>query len=299
MSEARLLTDALATGQFPSGRWNDLVRMARAESLLGQLAHRLQGAPPRVRAIPCVLLKGAAYVALGHPAARGRTVGDLDILVPRDRLDEAEHRLQAAGWAWLKDDPYDDLYYRRWMHELPPLAHSERGTLIDVHHSILPLTARLTPNPAALLAAAVPVAEGLAVLSPEDRILHAAAHCFYDGEFEGGLRNLWDIHCLVGKASAAEDFWPRLAERAALHQLTTPLARALRHAKTIYGTTAPQSATSDPDWLDPLIHRRLTDRNRWGYRTRPWTERALYVRGHWLRMPPLLLARHLWTKWRR
>jgi len=23
------------------------------------------------------------------------------------------------------------------------------------------------------------------------------------------------------------------------------------------------------------------------------------VRSHWLRMPPLMLARHLWTKWRK
>ena len=26
---------------------------------------------------------------------------------------------------------------------------------------------------------------------------------------------------------------------------------------------------------------------------------ALYVRSHWLRMPPVMLAKHLWTKWRK
>ena len=26
---------------------------------------------------------------------------------------------------------------------------------------------------------------------------------------------------------------------------------------------------------------------------------GLYVRSHWLKMPPALLARHLWTKWRK
>ncbi len=48
---------------------------------------------------------------------------------------------------WIKSDPYDDLYYRRWMHELPPLVHSERGQLVDVHHTILPLTAGRSPMP--------------------------------------------------------------------------------------------------------------------------------------------------------
>ncbi|WP_164045505.1 nucleotidyltransferase family protein, partial [Serratia marcescens] len=67
-------------------------------------------------------------------------IGDLDILVPRDRLDEVEAALLAAGWEWVKPDPYDDAYYRRWMHELPPLIHRERDRMIDVHHTILPLT---------------------------------------------------------------------------------------------------------------------------------------------------------------
>ena len=38
--------------------------------------------------------------------------------------------------------PYDDAYYRDHMHELPPLIHKERDRMIDVHHTILPLTAR-------------------------------------------------------------------------------------------------------------------------------------------------------------
>ena len=46
----------------------------------------------------------------------------------------------------MKSDPYDDAYYRRWMHELPPLIHRERDRMIDVHHTILPLTARITPD---------------------------------------------------------------------------------------------------------------------------------------------------------
>src|SRR3546814_3475882 len=104
---------------------------------------------------PGVLLKGTAFAAAGLSAGVGRSIGDLDILVPRDRIDAVEAALLGAGWEWVKPDPYDDVYYRRWMHELPPLIHRERDRMIAVHHTILPLTARITTDAAALIAASV------------------------------------------------------------------------------------------------------------------------------------------------
>jgi hypothetical protein len=37
-------------------------------------------------------------------------------------------------------------------------------------------------------------------------------------------------------------------------------------------------------------------RNGWGQPVRPVLRFAFYVRSHWLRMPPLMLARHLLIK---
>lgn len=45
-----------------------------------------------------ILLKGSAFVAAGLDAGQGRAIGDLDILVPRARLDDVEHALLEAGW---------------------------------------------------------------------------------------------------------------------------------------------------------------------------------------------------------
>ncbi len=45
--------------------------------------------------------------------------------------------------------------------------------------------------------------------------------------------------------------------------------------------------------------RRLLARDGWGRATRPATRLGFYVRSHMLRMPPLMLARHLWTKARK
>jgi hypothetical protein len=246
--------------------------------------------------VKVVLLKGTAFVAAGLDAGRGRSIGDLDILVPREHLDAVEAALLAGGWEWVKPDPYDDAYYRRWMHELPPLIHRERDRMIDVHHTILPPTARPTPDPAALIAAAVPLDNGLFVLCPEDMVVHAAAHLFADGDLQGGLRNLWDIDRLVREFVERDaGFVASLTERAALHDLSAAVARALRLARRIYGTPG----GGDPVASDALFARRLLARDGWGRLRHKGTEFGFYVRSHWLRMPPAMLARHLWTKFRK
>src|SRR5262249_46050478 len=103
-----------------------------------------------------VLLKGAAYLMAGLKAARGRVFSDVDILVPQAKLEEVENALNLHGWTSTHHDAYDQRYYRKWMHELPPLRHNARATVVDVHHAILPLTARRRPDSAKLLAAARP-----------------------------------------------------------------------------------------------------------------------------------------------
>jgi hypothetical protein len=311
--------------------WTRLIAAARGERLIGALAHRLNGlsVPERVvqiladarfdaeaerrqalweadRAkaaladldVRTVLLKGTAYVAAGLSAGVGRSIGDLDILVLRDRLDDVEAALLDAGWEWVKPDPYDDEYYRRWMHELPPLIHRERDRMIDVHHTILPLTARPRPDAAAAIADAVLLGDGLYILSPEDMLCHAAAHMLADGGLEGGLRNLWDMHCLFGEFGEAAGFWDALEERARWHQLQDAVRRAARLAHDLYGTVVPdgrQGLTA----VDRLFRARLLSRDSWGRERRWLLGQAFYVRSHLLRMPPAMLARHLWTKWRK
>jgi len=240
-----------------------------------------------------VLLKGTAYAAAGLSPSVGRAIGDLDILVPRERVEEAETALLAAGWEWVKPDPYDDLYYRQWMHELPPLIHRDRDKMIDVHHTVLPLTARITPDAAAMLADSIALENGLRILSPQDMVCHAAAHLFADGDLAGGMRNLWDIHCLLGEFG-----FDGLAARAARHGLGSAVARAARQANRLYGTPIPETWRVW-DSMDPLFVRRLTARDGWGRSTRKLVQLGFYLRSHWLRMPPLMLARHLWTKYRK
>ncbi|MGE0179993.1 MAG: nucleotidyltransferase family protein [Sphingomonas sp.] len=331
MRDARLLVRVLRDPATAAGcDWTALIGTARAEQLLGSLACRLEGSdvPAPVAAIlqdarrdadhartqalweaemarratahlgvPVILLKGTAFHAADLDAARGRSVGDLDILVPREAIDAVENALVAAGWERLKESGgYDDLYYRRWMHELPPLIHRERDRMIDVHHTILPPTARPTPDARALIADSVPLDGGLRMLSPADMIVHAAAHLFADGDLAGGLRNLWDIDRLLREFAADPDFWPSLAIRARRHQLTTQVARALRLCADLYGTPIDSALAGHARWADRLFEARLLARNGWGQEKRKMLRFAFYIRSHWLRMPPLLLARHLLAK---
>src|SRR6185312_7120650 len=147
--------------------------------------------------VPIILLKGAAYAAADLPPAEGRLFGDIDILLPRESLDEAEQLLIKAGWNSAKADSYDQRYYREWMHELPPLQHERRQTAIDVHHTIVPPTSRFAVDGKRLRDAAVPVTgllntggATISVLAPTDMVLHSAAHLFTEGEFGRGLRDL-------------------------------------------------------------------------------------------------------------
>jgi hypothetical protein len=336
MIDARLLVavlrDPADASAMTGAEWTSLIGLARAESLLGSLAYRVQGlklaahverilqdarrdaeqarrqalweAEMARRALAhvdarIVLLKGTAYAAAGLSAGIGRSIGDLDIMVPRARLDAVQEALLAAGWEWVKEDAYDDLYYRRWMHELPPLIHRERDRMIDVHHTILPLTARPRPDADAMIAESEELENGLRILSPPDMVIHAVAHLFADGDMAGGLRNLWDIDRMLREFGEREDFWPRLAVRAQRHQLRSPVARALRLAAKLYGTPFDTKLAGRADPGDRLFVRRLLARNGWGQETRRGTRLAFYIRSHWLRMPPLMLARHLWTKARR
>ena len=258
---------------------------------------------------PLVVMKGAAYVVAGLPAARGRLFNDIDILVPRSLLNQAEAALRLAGWHATGLSPYDERYYRRWMHEIPPLQHLRRATVIDVHHAILPDTARYFPDPGKLLSRSVPVAglPGVHVLCAEDRILHSAAHLFHDGELPHGLRDLTDLDLLLRHEAAVPNFWPRLVARADELQLGRSLFYALRYAQHFLATPVPDDvwqglrpAAPGPALLhlmDGIFSRALAPAHASCHDgLSPLARQAAYIRAHWLRMPPHLLLPHLFHK---
>jgi len=344
---ARTLRTPDMTTRFSLTQWDLLVRQARQAGLLARLQDRLsqqallETIPQPVRwhfdaaatlahkqqiavrwelgqiraaldglDCPLVVLKGAAYVAANLPAASGRLFNDIDILVPRRLLNQAEAALMLAGWNATGLSPYDERYYRRWMHEIPPMQHLHRATVIDVHHAILPDTARYFPDPQKLLSRIVPAGDdmpGVYVLSAEDRILHSATHLFHDGELPHGLRDLTDLDLLLRHESAAPHFWPRLMARADELQLGRSLFYALRYAQHFLDTPVPAKVWEDlrsvtpgrivMRLMDSIYSRSLAPAHASCNDTfSPLARQAAYIRAHWLRMPAYLLIPHLFHK---
>jgi hypothetical protein len=254
--------------------------------------------------LPVTLLKGAAYILADLPPAPGRLASDVDILVPKEWLADVERALIERGWETMKLDAYDQRYYRTWMHELPPLCHRDRDVVIDVHHNVLPESGRLHPDPGELLGAAMPVnGDRLKVLAPYDMVLHSAAHLFQDGELNGGLRDLVDLDGLMRHFGKETGFWEGLAKRSQQMDLERPLYYAMRYCRQWLRTPIPEISTLNRPSraslaiMDTLTRRALMPE---GWRRRSLrTQLArwmLYVRSHWLRMPPFLLMQHLARK---
>ncbi|WP_207061020.1 nucleotidyltransferase family protein [Motiliproteus sp. SC1-56] len=258
---------------------------------------------------PVTLLKGAAYQALGLPVAQGRTFSDIDLLVARENIADTEKNLMLAGWLRGKISDYDERYYRTWMHEIPPLYHRRRGSVIDLHHNLLPpSTTPLDSQSLRSAARPLPGFPSLSTLAPEDILLHSACHLFHEGEFERGLRGLCDLDQLVRHfQSAQEDLLLRAVARAEEIGLGRSLFYALRYAERRLGTPVPaavQQACRPFAPAKPLL--RIMD---WAFNRVLVPHHAscddlafrvsrflLYVRGHYLRMPPSLLIPHLLHK---
>jgi Uncharacterised nucleotidyltransferase len=260
--------------------------------------------------VPIVLLKGAAYAMTHRRAAQGRLFGDIDLLVPQAALNAVEAALMLRGWSVGTIDPYDQRYYRQWMHELPPMSHVKRGAVVDVHHNILPLSARVLVDAGALIAQSSHV-EGtiFRVLAPEDMVIHSAVHLFHEGQLKNGLRDLTDLDALLMEFSEADaSFWRSLATRAVALDLAWPLALALRYTHMALHTPVPQSARDELSRqarLGPIrlaafdavyLRALLPDHSFLRDPAVSLARMVLYVRSHALRMPLHLLVLHLGRK---
>lgn len=342
----RALRDPAGLVSLSLADWDLIIRQARHAGILGRMALRLEAAglleavpsAPRnhllgerllaekhgrdvrneVRyiaealsptGVSVILLKGAAYVLADLPPARGRLFSDIDILVPKASLAIVEQALHRQGWAASRMDPYDERYYRRWMHQIPPLTNRLRETTLDVHHTIIPETVRLGLRADALFAASRPLAGETRVmtLAPADMILHSAIHLLNEGEYARGLRDLDDVAELLLHFGRDVAFWPALLDRAIALDLRRPLYYALRYAALLLDALVP-AAIRDSERLQPpgtalralmdaLFERALRPAHascRDGLSaTALW---LLYVRAHHLRMPAHLLIPHLVRK---
>jgi hypothetical protein len=170
------------------------------------------------RGIEPVLLKGAAYLAVGiyaNPATR--YTGDVDMLIPETRLADAVAALTEDGYVADDDDPFGE-----FRHHYRPLARPGRPP-IELHHCLgLGLCARLLsageviaqsrPHNCDGAAVRVPCPEHLAIhLVMHSQLLHA-----YTERIWPPLRALGDLLALNRFYGEALD-WRAIGERFRRH----------------------------------------------------------------------------------
>jgi len=255
--------------------------------------------------IPYVFLKGAAYVILELQCAKGRIYADVDIMVSKKFILKAEKELLIHGWVSITIDSYDQRYYRKWMHEIPPLRNRTRQTVIDVHHRILPLTSRAKPDPVKMMSNSVADSKNnLATFAPVDIILHCAVHLFYEGEFDHGFRDLLDLKDLFSHYSHGTKFWNEIIERANELDSEIPLYYALRYCNILLQMNIPEHVWHHDKLFNPnRYQRRISDflflralvpiHQTCNCRLSNFARSVLYIRSHYLRMPLYLLLPHL------
>ncbi len=272
------LISSLAVAVEQQGLWDDIpepVRPHLEAARVVALQHErsalweVNRVKRALRAIesPVIFLKGAAYLLSGCRFARGRVITDVDLLLPHHKLSLAEQQLQRWGWTIDEKNPLDEVYYRQWLHELPPMVHYSRQTMLDVHHTILPRTDRLNLRPELLFDEAVPFQEDdeqFLVLCPADMLLHAAVHLFRNGDYTKGLRDLADLWGMLTEYSQAEGFWSDLLQRASALDLTGPCFYALRYVERYFEFSIPaevsqQTQSWQPIWPPVAVMDRLVD----------------------------------------
>lgn len=260
---------------------------------------------------PIIILKGGAYLKANRPWHQGRQLSDLDLLVPKPHLAEVEARIKYYGWIAGSDlSEYDERYYREWSHELPPYINPKRGLELDLHHNLIAPTSRIKLDIDKMFERSVKLPNSrFSILCDEDMFIHSAVHLLFNDELRGGIRDIVDMKSIAEFAieqsysGDAATFWQRLANRSNELKVTRPvyyaidtLSRFFEQHQNIkqhfehYGPVAP---------IDKLmrhcITRSLTPTIEDNFR-QGWAQQCLYIRSHWVRMPPLMLIYHLGYK---
>lgn len=217
------------------GRLKGVYRRAWYENnrLFGDIAPIL--AELKAAGVPTMLLKGAALAHSWYPSLATRPMLDIDLVVPRDKVEQAFAVLERCGWT--AND-------RVKPHERPE-AHAldfrnAEGRELDLHWHCL----RETPSAQAdawFWDQARPFSFcGVETLqpSPTSMLLQIVLHGVRSN-IEPPIRWIADATVLL-RAAADQIDWPQIERFAIQHRLTYRLHLGLDYLKTVYGAPVPQ-----------------------------------------------------------
>jgi len=246
---------------------------------------------------PCVILKGAAYRCAGFNYARGRLFSDIDLLVPKQSLDDASRRLAAFGYVDGEMNDYDRAYYLRWSHQLPPKYNLLTGASLDLHHHIYPVASaeKLNIQPffeqSALL-------DGSALRIPPASLMfvHACVHLFYQEESHKLQKDLIDLSMLFREVSSTQPILLQMAQQIGAEKAVSYGLKMLDRIFAIELTAETKAwlATQPghPRLVICLLETLLQPTSKWHL----LAHLGWFLRGHLLKMGPATLSYHLLAK---
>jgi len=227
--------------------------------------------------VPLLFLKGAALATTVYPRFSDRPMGDLDVLVPRDRSKDAVAVARATGWMESARAP-EHSFFEGHQHLRPMSDGSALGIGLDLHLHILPSHApfRLTPDD--LWGSAVPASEvagGASVSAPagggnplpgdvpalELLLLHVCLHFAWSHAFAvGAWKAFRDVHWLVRHPALDVNRFVDIARDA---RALGTVRWTLRLARTVGGVDAARTVEEHlpgdgEGWRTRVLARHLT-----------------------------------------
>jgi len=251
-----------------------------------------------------IFLKGAGYTLSKAKVGENRIYNDIDVLADKQSISAIERRLSLLGWLSEDLTEHDDKYYRKWAHEIPPLRHGRRGTIIDIHHNIVPIISGRQLDADLFAAQSVTTTEGFQVLSFPAMTLHSLIHLFFNEDVKKGYRDLIDIHTLM-TSNNNQEFWLTLVKLAKETGFALELFLACRYTQKLLETKIPDDVVREISQFKPwnmslldFMYSNTLKPNHPICRGSSFelAEFLVLIRGHFQKMPLHILIFHLFTK---
>jgi Uncharacterised nucleotidyltransferase len=191
--------------------------------------------------IPVIVLKGAALAELVYAERALRPMADIDLLIRKEDLEEAERRLRSVGYEEIHDPRARQELRARHHHWIFRNARPGASEIpIELHWNLDPPRRPAAWDIPALFeraeAASIAGVDAL-VLSPEDFLLHLCLHlCRH--RFNGGVIALCDIAAFISSYGGRLD-WTRFERLAAAGGASRYASIPLHLAAELMGADVP------------------------------------------------------------
>jgi|GEM_PF-1337769 len=180
-----------------------------------------------------VVLKGAALAQACYRVPHHRWFMDLDLLVPRERVEETCRRLEGLGYRPFTGGR-DPLFYEK--HHLHRIMMGPQGSCLEVHWALTLPASVYSFDLAGVFERAREAPLGrrhMWVTSPVDQVLHNVYQAIADGFVD--LRRILDLALLT--ADLSDDDWLYLMKQSRQTGMSSALWLSLHLMKEVTGRT--------------------------------------------------------------